>query len=93
MSLPQPVGNKLLAKPIAASEEIVGRIILPGTTNANLEKAEVVAVSSEVEGIFVGDIVTFPQGTGLSQMIEGKPYLWLQNMEVWGIIQPEPNAA
>lgn len=82
----EPVGNKIIAHPVEKQEEMIGSIIVPTTVNVRLQYAEVVVVTDEVEHKYKpGDIIMFPEGAGIGQMIKGEFYLWFQIPEIWGI--------
>ncbi len=96
----QPVGFKILVKPLKREEETFDSgIILPGTANAELSKAEVVAVSNELSKVYkVGDIILFPSKSGVGFLIGKEAHLWLNAepngaAEVWGILNPETKGA
>lgn len=87
-----PVGDKIIVSLIDKKDEKIGSVIIPGTANADLRYGKVEAVSQELKEIYgVGDIVIYPNKSGVGQLIEGKPCLWLRAMpmttdvEVWGI--------
>lgn len=89
----QPVGSKILVKPIKRKEDkLDSGIIIPGTANAELSEAEVVAVSAELSKVYkVGDIVLFPSKAGVGFAVGNVPHLWLNcdpmgAAEVWGIL-------
>lgn len=98
-----PVGNKILVLPIDKKEEEYGeanpegkRLVIPGTANAELQEAEVVNVSKDLQHLFEkGDVVLYPKNAGLQQLYKGVPHLWLriepQNSEVWGKVKHEEN--
>lgn len=82
----KPVGNKIIAKPVERQEEMIGSIIVPTTVNMRLQYAQVVAMTDEVDHKFMlGDIIIFPEGAGIGQMIRGEFYLWFQIPEIWGL--------
>lgn len=92
----QPVGNKLLARPIKKEDEKIGAIFIPGVANANLSSAEIVRISDECpvgedgKSLYtVGDVVVFSEGSGLGHREGGDFFIWLQFGEIWGIDVPE----
>jgi co-chaperonin GroES (HSP10) len=87
----KPVGNKILVLPLEKKEEEVGKIIIPGTVNAELSEAKVVGISDQVAHLYEeGDIVLYASRKGVAQMIKGVAYLWLDTEpnlgEIYGIV-------
>ena len=94
-----PVGNKIIVFPLPKKEEqLASGILEAASVNAELSEGEIVAVSPQVakdsEGnnlYKIGDVVLFNSRKGVGQIIEGKPYLWLDTQphleEIWGIKQ------
>jgi co-chaperonin GroES (HSP10) len=77
----KPVGQKLLVKPLAATEEkLDSGILLSAVNNAELEKATVLAVSDPLKGVYnVGETVLYygkralniVRGSETLQLIDG----------------------
>jgi co-chaperonin GroES (HSP10) len=79
------LGGRIIAKPIEQKEEKVGHVIIPSTANTDLEAATVVKVDKDITAyVNVGDTVLFAKGSGLGQLINGEPHLWLTVNELWG---------
>jgi len=88
----KPVNDKIIVSLIDKKEEKIGSMVIPGTVNAELLLGKAVAVSPHIidpvtkEPVYkVGDVVIYPKGCGVGQLINGKPHLWLRNDEIWGI--------
>lgn len=83
-----PLGNRVLAKIPEEKTQTDSGIFLP--ENASKEKptqAEVVAVSSSVEGINTGDMVVYSKFAGTSLNLDGVDYLILDvENDVLGIL-------
>lgn len=85
----KPEGRKLIVLPIESVEsETTGGIIIPeSVATADLSRATVVEVSDELSGKYkVGEVLLYPSRSGLGQIYNGKPHLWLREElgEVWG---------
>lgn len=90
MSFPlQPTGDKLIVSPFKRKEEKLGSLHIPATANADLEVGEVLAVSPDLSSLKQGDIVTYPSKTGVGQLINGNPCLWITQQNIWGVWDKE----
>jgi len=90
MSFPlQPQGDRLLVSPFKRKEEKLGSLHIPATANADLDTGEIIAVSPDLLGYNVGDIICFPAKTGVGQLIAGTPCLWLTQRDIWGVWDKE----
>lgn len=86
-----PVGDKLLILPIQKQDITLESNLIIG--ESDLEKGIVISVAKEVnfklnpfgESIDPGDTVYFPEGKSPGIMIDGKPHLWMQLSDIWGI--------
>ena len=84
----KPVGQKLLVKPLPKQEEKFGSLVIPGTANAELEEAEIIEVSTDIESIFKkGEHILYASSAGVSQMIDKITYKWLIPDQVWAIVE------
>lgn len=84
----QPLGSKLLVEVLKSQEETTtGGIVLAETVNAQLSKGKVLKVSPQVsERIAEGSTILFSSGSGVGQLVQNKPCVWLNESEVWGIL-------
>jgi len=91
-----PVNDKIIVSLIQQKEEKIGSVVIPGTANAELLTGKAEAVSPHIidpitkDPVYkVGDIIIYPKGCGVGQLINGIPHVWLRNDEIWGIDKPE----
>jgi co-chaperonin GroES (HSP10) len=84
----KPVGNKLIVLPLK-KRTVKSEGGLEISESEQLERGEVVAVSSEVSEIAVGEIVLYPQKVAIGVVANQQLHFWLQNSEVWGIESSE----
>lgn len=86
----KPLGDRVLAKPMSASEKTSGGIIIPDTAKEKPQKAEVVAVGNGMEGhemtVKPGDIIIYGKFAGTEISFDNEEYLILKEDEIYGII-------
>jgi len=85
----KPVGNRLIVLPLPRKEESLDNgLVLPESANADLAIGKVVEVPNSLNELYKeNDIVLFPSKSGVGQMYNGKPHLWINaETEIWGII-------
>ena len=87
----EPLGDRIVVKPIAKEEVTKGGIVLPDTAKEKPQEGEVVAVGPgrmTEEGKRVpldvkkGDTVVYPKYSGTELKIEGEEYLIMRESEV-----------
>jgi chaperonin GroES len=87
----QPIGDRLLVKPLARQEISRGGIVLPDTVKEKPQEGEVVAVGpgrrtdrNEVlpMDVKVGEIVLYAKWGGAEIKIEGEDYIFLHETDV-----------
>ena len=87
----EPLGDRIVVKPIAKEEVTKGGIVLPDTAKEKPQEGEVVAVGPgrmTEEGnrialdVKVGDTVIYPKYSGTELKIEGEEYLIMRESEV-----------
>jgi|LakMenEpi03Aug12_release.lakeMendotaPanAssembly.Ray.scaffolds.fasta_scaffold573585_2 co-chaperonin GroES (HSP10) len=79
-----PVGKKLLVSPVSKEHHTTESGII--AVENSLAYAKVEAVSKELSKLFKkGDVVIYPEKTGVNQMYNGLECLWLNDYDVWGI--------
>lgn len=85
-----PIGNKLIVLPYPKKEEKHEGLYIPETANANISEGKVIEASEEFSHLVkAGDEVIFSSGTGVGTYYQGKPHLFLQLHEVWGVLDKE----
>ncbi|MFH0999846.1 MAG: co-chaperone GroES [Bacteroidota bacterium] len=86
----QPLGDRVLIKPLAAQEKTAGGIIIPDTAKEKPLKGEVIAVGKGIDDkpltVKVKDIVLFGKYTGTEVNLDGIDYLIMQESEILAII-------
>lgn len=84
MSKITPVGQKLLVHQIKTEHHQTDAGIF--AVDTTLVKGKVQEVSTELAHLYkYGDIVIFPDKTGINQPYKGDIYLWLTNNDIWGV--------
>lgn len=87
----EPLGDRIVVKPVAKEEVTKGGIVLPDTAKEKPQEGEVVAVGPgrvTEEGKRVpldlkkGDTVVYPKYSGTELKIEGEEYLIMRESEV-----------
>jgi chaperonin GroES len=68
----RPLGKRVIIKRLEAEEKTASGIVLPSQAKEKPQMAEVVAVSSEVEDVKVGDKVVFKKYVGTEIKVEGE---------------------
>ena len=88
-----PVGSKLLVLPVESANFKTESGI--EAVNLVLAEAEIVEIGEDVLGVYlIGDRILFSKNSGISQMYNHKPHIWLDGRaapvgEVWAIISEE----
>jgi len=92
----QPLGDRILIKPLEAEEKTKGGIVLPDTAKEKPQEGKVVAVgkgrvleSGKVEPleVKVGDIVLYGKYSGTEITKDGEEYLFVKDEDVLAIIK------
>jgi chaperonin GroES len=92
----QPLGDRILIKPLEAEEKTKGGIVLPDTAKEKPQEGKVVAVgkgrvleSGKVEPIEVkvGDIVLYGKYSGTEITKDGDEYLFVKEEDILAIIK------
>ena len=87
----EPLGDRIVVKPIAKEEVTKGGIVLPDTAKEKPQEGEVIAVgpgrmTEEGKRIALdvkkGDTVVYPRYSGTELKIEGEEYLIMRESEV-----------
>jgi chaperonin GroES len=92
----QPLGDRILIKPLEAEEKTKGGILLPDTAKEKPQEGKVVAVgkgtvleSGKVEPleVKVGDIVLYGKYSGTEITKDGEEYLFVKAEDVLAILK------
>jgi chaperonin GroES len=82
----KPLGDRLLVKAVEESNTTASGIIIPDNAKEKPNRAEVVAIGSEVEDVKVGDSVVYGKYAGTELVLEGSEYMVLELSDVLGVI-------
>jgi chaperonin GroES len=86
----QPLGNRVLVKPLAAEEKTAGGIIIPDTAKEKPLKGQVMAVGKGVDNkgltVKLNDTVLYGKFIGTEVNLEGADYLIMEESEILAII-------
>ena len=92
----QPLGDRILIKPLEAEEKTKGGIVLPDTAKEKPQEGKVVAAgkgrtldSGKVEAleVKVGDIVLYGKYSGTEITKDGEEYLFVKEEDILAIIK------
>ena len=83
----QPLGKRVLVERLEDIKTTASGIIIPDNAKEKPLSGKVLAVSSEVEGVSVGDSVVFAKYGGTEVVLEGKTYLVLNIDDVLGVLK------
>lgn len=87
----QPLGDRILVKPLAKEEVSRGGIVLPDTVKEKPQEGEVIAVGAGKRSekgevipmdLKVGDIVLYAKYGGTEVKLEGEEYMILRESDV-----------
>ena len=87
----EPLGDRIVVKPVAKEEVTKGGIVLPDTAKEKPQEGEVVAVGPgrvTEEGNRVpldvkkGDTIVYPKYSGTELKVDGEEYLIMRESEV-----------
>ena len=82
----KPLGDRLLVKTVEEANTTASGIIIPDNAKEKPNRAEVVAVGSEVEDVNVGDTVVYGKYSGTELVLDGSDYIVLELSDVLGVI-------
>lgn len=86
----QPIGDRVLIKPMAAEEKTAGGIIIPNTAKEKPLKGTVVAVGKGIDDkamtVKVNDVVLYGKYVGTEINLDGTDYLIMPESEILAII-------
>ncbi|MFH1645759.1 MAG: co-chaperone GroES [Candidatus Omnitrophota bacterium] len=92
----QPLGDRIIVKPLEAEEVTKGGIILPDTAKEKQQEGKVIAVgkgkvleSGKVEPVEVkvGDKVLYGKYSGTEVKVDGEDYLIVREEDVLAIVK------
>jgi len=92
----QPLGDRILIKPLEAEEKTKGGIVLPDTAKEKPQEGKVVAAgkgrtleSGKVEAleVKVGDIVLYGKYSGTEITKDGEEYLFVKEEDILAIMK------
>lgn len=83
----QPLGKRVLVERLEDVKTTASGIIIPDNAKEKPLSGKVLAVSSEVEGVNVGDSVVFTKYGGTEVVLDGKTYLVLKIEDVLGVLK------
>lgn len=83
----QPLGKRVLVERLEDVKTTASGIIIPDNAKEKPLSGKVLAVSSEVEGVSVGDSVVFAKYGGTEVVLDGKTYLVLNIDDVLGVLK------
>ncbi|MBA1433330.1 MAG: co-chaperone GroES [Epsilonproteobacteria bacterium] len=82
----KPLGDRVLVERVEETNTTASGIIIPDNAKEKPSEVKVIAVSSEVEDVKVGDKVVFGKYSGTELVLEGKDYLILDTSDILGIV-------
>jgi chaperonin GroES len=86
----QPLGDRVLVKPVAAEEVTAGGIIIPDTAKEKPLKGQVIAVGKGIDNkgltVKADDTVLYGKFVGTEVNLEGEDYLIMEESEILAII-------
>ena len=92
----QPLGDRILVKPLAKEEVSRGGIVLPDTVKEKPQEGEVIAVgpgARDESGKLVplelkeGDRVLFGKWSGTEVKLDGVEYLIMKESDIMGVVE------
>lgn len=92
----QPLGNRVLVRPLDAEEKVKGGIILPDTAKKKQEQAEVVAIGTGKKDknnqlipipVKVGDIILMDKYSGQEVTIHDEKFTILRTDDLIAIVE------
>ena len=83
----QPLGKRVLVERLEDVKTTASGIIIPDNAKEKPLSGKVLAASSEVEGVSVGDSVVFAKYGGTEVVLDGKTYLVLKIEDVLGVLK------
>ena len=86
----EPLGDRVVVKPLPSEEVSKGGIILPDTAKEKPQEGKVVAAGNgkkdEPMELKIGDTVLYGKYSGTEINVEGKEYLMMRQSDVLAVI-------
>ncbi|MEA3522781.1 MAG: co-chaperone GroES [Campylobacterota bacterium] len=82
----KPLGERLLIERVAEPTTTASGIIIPDNVKEKPSQGKVIAISSEVKDVEVGNTVVFGKYSGSELVVDGKDYLILELKDALGVI-------
>lgn len=91
----QPLGDRVLVKPVEEAEQEVGGIIIPDSAKEKPQQGEVIALgagakeedgSDKVFNVKEGDIVLLPKYGGTEIKLDGITYQIMREDDILGVL-------
>jgi len=83
----EPLGKRVLVSRTEEARTTASGIIIPDNATEKPSTGKVVAVSTEVDNVNVGDVVVFGKYAGNEFKIEDESYLIMELDDLFGIIK------
>ena len=83
----RPLGKRVIIKRLEAEEKTASGIVLPSQAKEKPQLAEVIAVSSEVEDVKVGDTVVFKKYVGTEIKVDGEEVTICELTDILAIME------
>lgn len=83
----RPLGKRVIIKRLEAEEKTASGIVLPTQAKEKPQLAEVLAVSSEVSEVKVGDTVVFKKYVGTEIKVEGEEVTICELADILAIME------
>jgi len=82
----KPLGDRILVKTVEESNTTASGIIIPDNAKEKPNRAEVIAIGTDVEDVKVGDTVVYGKYSGTELVLDGSDYIVLEVSDVLGVI-------
>lgn len=82
----KPLGERILVKSVEESNTTASGIIIPDNAKEKPNRAEVLAIGSEVKDVNIGNTVVYGKYAGTQLALEGQEYIVLELSDVLGVI-------
>lgn len=83
----QPLGKRVLVQRVEEASTTASGIIIPDNVKEKPSQGKVIAVSSEVDNVAIGETVVFGKYAGNELTLEGEDYLVIEVDDLLGIIK------
>ncbi len=83
----KPLGKRVLVKKLEEATTTISGIIIPDNAKEKPSRGEIVAISSEINEVSVGELVVFAKFSGNEISLDGDKFLVLDIEDVLGVIK------